>query len=855
MATLGLAVPPGFVVTNQAFREFLETNELTSSIAARLRGLDVRDYARIGRIAQEIRALVMETPIPEHIRAEVLGLREALLLDTPLAVRSSAVGEDDVDASFAGQLDSCLDVRTAAELEHALRTCWGSYWSERSLFYQLSRGHTLAGMGVVVQALVRPTIAGVLFTQTPDPTPGGSDQMVGEYCLGFGDRLVAGEVNPGRFTIARTDFRAVVHALPEQASLTGTGTIPDVCQLEALGRTGLALERAFGGPQDIEWAIDDRGQLFFFQSRPITTPTEPSGVLWSNANVNENFPAPISPLLYSIASRGYYYYFRNLGYAFGFSKRRIRAMEHALRHIIGVHGARMYYNLTNIHAVLRMAPFGDRLTEFFNRFVGANGIAARPRYAQTWRALELGCLRQLGELAMIGVKTVWQYLFLPRRIAAFERTILEFAHRTRPATLERRSLPDLGDELRGFLHIRCHRWTNAALADAASMICYGFLSHVLKAAFPAAEDAALPNTLLKGLPDIVSNAPTVDLWTLSRKIRENDTLAWLFAEQDNQEILARLDREEAFTPFRQEFDRFLEEWGFRCPGELMLTVPSFQENPVLLLEILKSYIRLDGESPVDTLQRQARERASATAAVLGALSWPRRWLVRRLLRWTQRAIALRERARLKQALLYSRCRHIVLAMGDRLVMQGHLAHREDVFFLTWEELDALVSGTAMFPYHVRRLVAHRRAEHAVLGAMTPPDTFVLSEGVYLPQVTESEESATPDPPGCTRELTGTAACGGRVTARAAVLSDPSEAARLTAGDVLVTRQTDPGWGPLFFLIGGLVIERGGMLSHGAILAREFGIPSVVGIREVTQRIPHGKTVTVDGNRGVVRLMD
>jgi pyruvate,water dikinase len=229
--------------------------------------------------------------------------------------------------------------------------------------------------------------------------------------------------------------------------------------------------------------------------------------------------------------------------------------------------------------------------------------------------------------------------------------------------------------------------------------------------------------------------------------------------------------------------------------------------------------------------------------------------VRLVLRWTQRAILLRERARLKQALLYSRCRRIVLALGERLADAGRLRAADDLFFLTAEELDALVSGSAMFPDRVRDLVALRRRAHAELSNMKPPETMTLAAGEYLPVSQEAARAPVSSGDGArTATLVGTGACGGTARARATVLRDVTEAHRLAAGDVLVTRQTDPGWGPVFPLVSGLVIERGGMLSHGAIIAREFGIPSVVGVQDATRLIPPGGMVVVDGDRGEVRVL-
>jgi pyruvate,water dikinase len=226
-------------------------------------------------------------------------------------------------------------------------------------------------------------------------------------------------------------------------------------------------------------------------------------------------------------------------------------------------------------------------------------------------------------------------------------------------------------------------------------------------------------------------------------------------------------------------------------------------------------------------------------------------VVSMILAWTQRSIQLRERARLKQALLYSRLRRIALAIGARLLEEGRLQQQDDVFFLTADEIDALLSGHAMFPDHVRALVDMRRRGHAELSAMTPPDSMRLARGEYLRM---GEPAPEREAGGTTASLSGVGACSGRITGRAVVLTDVTESDRIARGDVLITRQTDPGWGPIFPLISGLVIERGGMLSHGAILAREFGIPSVVGVKDATRLVPDGGLVTVDGDRGFVDLL-
>jgi phosphohistidine swiveling domain-containing protein len=871
LTDLGLSVPPAIVVTNAALEDFLEAGGLHGPITELSRGLSSKSAVSVACAADTIQALIFANPIPRRLRDAIEAEAERLG-PGPFMVRSSARGEDGLGASFAGQLDSFGDVRSSEEVIQAVVRVWASRWSHRALAYGFAKGATLDAMGVIVQRQVASRWSGVLFTESP----GNSAQMLMEFCSGMGEALVSGRNNPGRVTIARQGLRWSLVARPEGETST-IGPLVNGRRLAEIGRAALAIERGFGCPQDIEWALDDE-RFWIVQARPITDPagtsrrepvivapvrTSPptrnvAEVCWSNANVNENFPDPISPLLYSIASAGYYHYFRNLGRSFGIARRRLEAMEQPLRHIIGVHGARMYYNLTSIHAVLRSAPCGDLLAASFNQFVGSEPTDTTAAVPFTRRARSR--VRQALEVSRIALQTSWQYVALERRVERFEERVDAFSARTHPDLLRDRPRRALLDDLRGFLHIRCHQWNDAALADAGSMVCYGVLQRLLARAFPEDDQQALHNSLLKALPDLVSGRPAIELWTLSEQVRENPDLADLFAASDASDILNAIDHDVRFADFRRALSRFQEQWGFRCSGELMLTVPSFQEDAVPLVGLIRNYLSSDADSPERVLERQTAERLADTARVEREIGSRRifpfvprllqRVVVMRVLRWTQACICLRERARLKQALLYSRLRRIVLEIGARLTVEGRLERVDDIFFLTSDEIDALLSGSAMFPDDVRALVAVRRQGHAALANLTPPDNLTLGEGEYFAAEVSSDPSASIEPPA----LTGLGACGGTVTAPATVLSDVRESHRLRAGDVLVTRQTDPGWGPIFPLISGLVVERGGMLSHGAIIAREFGIPSVVGVKDATRRIQQGSLVTVDGDRGRVDIV-
>ena len=858
----GHCVPEAVVLTTAAFRRFLETNSLDGAIASLRSGLDAGNITGIRRASRSIRELVLEAEMPDDVRAPLEAWYDARP-DGRLVVRSSGVGEDGPGTSFAGQLDSFLDIGDLDALRWAVQACWASYWSERALAYQLGRGARLQGMGVLVQLRVDARFAGVLFTRSPDPAD--SSSMLVEYCAGLGDVLVNGTVTPGRLSMSRESHRWTVHqgaALP--TGVDATALLNDSC-LGRLRRTALEIEELFGGPQDIEWALDPDGRLQILQARPITTlagsstsgRSVPAGMtVWSNANVDENFPEPISPLLYSIARLGYEHYFRNLAFAFGLSRRRIDVMEPAFPGLIGVHAGRMYYNLTNVHTVLRLAPYGEQLAAAFDQFVGTENCRSPHRDIPSF-----GRVRRLLEGLSIVAHTGWQYALVHRRVAAFERTVDDFADRTRPADLVGKASPDLLELLRAFVTIRCHRWKNASLADAAAMVCYAVLEKLLRRAFPSPDAGVSASTLLKGLRDIVSNEPVLALWELSRLVRDDPGLRDLFASRTGADIAAELELG-AHPEFRVALDEYLDHWGFRCPAELMLTVPDFRERPADLLEILKVYVGLDGDSPADTLRREKAKREVATAGVLRSLrdgdpygplvGGIRAAVLHRVIRATQGSIALRERARLKQALLYSRLRTLALSIGETLVRDGHLDEPAEVFFLSVDELDELLDGRAMFPDQVGALVELRRTTHAEFAQQVLPDTLTLRTGSYVKSAATSAGSASDE---ATTSLTGVGVSGGCAEGPAIVLKDVREATRIQRGQILVTRQTDPAWAPFFFLIDGLVLERGGMLSHGSILAREYGLPSVVGIRHATERIRNGQSILVDGDHGVVATID
>ena len=876
MLRAGLPVPPGFVLTAGALDAFIAAGTLRTRLAEIERRLAIGDPADAAAAEAQVEALFASTPLPAIVSDALQRARRQL--SPPLAVRSSAAGEDGEFASYAGLLCSTLGVEGTDALEQALKRTWASRWTVRAARYRRGLVVNAPRVAVIVQSQIEARCAGVLFTRSPLAGRGG--EMLCEYCSGTAERLVAGAITPASLCIARDSL-----SVCDRGELPGAEAIAPAA-LASLASCALAAERLFGGPQDIEWAIDRADCVWLVQSRPITATAHASRgrVVWSNANVNENFPAPISPLLYSIAAPGYTHYFRNLGRAFGLSRRRLERMTPDFRLIIGVHGGRMYYNLSAIHSILRQAPCGERLVAWFDDFTGASvdadhaeSCAGSPQEAaadsgnpgmrfapcglrKLRRPRQRNLLGDVRELAWIGIRTAWQYVFISRRVIAFERRIDAFALRTHPQRLSRKSLIELRDDLRAFLDIRLDRWTDAALADAAAMVCYGMLSAAVARSFPDAADAHLHNSLLKGITGLKSAEPVAALWALAQAVRSDEALRALFAECDSARAAECLAADPRFAAFNARFQDYLQRWGFRCSGELMLTVPSFQERPAELLEIVRAYANrplVDPDAQLDA-QRTSRENITAHALarakkrrVAAWLPWPHAATVLECsIRMTQAAIGLRERARYKQALLYSRLRRVALTAGHQLAQRGALGVPDDVFFLAIGELDDLLSGAAMYPGETRALVELRKTAHGRFERQSLADVLITAPGDY--KTVSQGRSATGT--GASPTLKGMSVCGGIARGRAKVLTHVAQSAELHPGDILVTRQTDPGWAPVFGAIAGLVLERGGMLSHGAILAREYGIPTVVGIAGAVDRIVSGTPIEVDGDCGDVRLL-
>jgi pyruvate,water dikinase len=848
LVTLGLPVPPGFCVSADAFRAALAEGGLAPLLAACDALGRGADGGAVRALAARVREAVGALPLPAALEAALLAHWREGLQGAPVAVRSSATAEDLADASFAGQQDTVLGVRGPAALLAAVRQCWASLFSERALAYRLHHGvpSATAAMGVVVQRLVEADVAGVLFTA--DPASGHRGVATVEAVAGLGEALVAGHALPDRFRVRKADG----HLLEARAATPGAPLLLSPAALAALVALGREVEARRGAPQDLEWALEG-GRPWLLQARPITTlhpPVQPPDtdghwhVYASFGHLQVN-TAWMSPLARSV--------FRRLvplartlpgeGGAAGESR------------VLKELGGRLYVDLTPVLASPVLGPRFVRAIASMSPQLAERAAAARarPELAASARALALSPRALLPVLGGVPPRALLAAL-LPTRgvarryVARLDAFVREGAARVATAGEGPASrLAALHAELGGAFGVLMFR--NVAPLLPLFFAGASLLRRWTRRWAPGeAEDA-----LLRGLEGNVVTEMDLRLGDLADLAREVPALRDALASASPAEGVAALRGRPEAAAFFAAFDAFLAAHGQRVAGELDVAVPRWREAPGAPLRSVASL--LPGERGAHRArQTHARAEAERVLAVVlagarrGPLGGLRAAWVRRTVARVRTLLALREHHKEALTHLLWQVRVEALAAGALLARADALARAEDAFLLTLPELRAacaaLEAGGALSP--LRERVAAREAERARLSRWAPP-AMLTSDGEAL----APEAPAHAAPPGT---HVGTGVSSGVVEARVRVVEDPARES-LQQGEVLVAAFTDPGWTPLFLHAAGLVMEVGGTMTHGSVVARELGIPAVVAVEGATRLLRTGMRVRVDGERGWVTVLE
>jgi pyruvate,water dikinase len=872
LSSAGLPVPAGFCLTTAAYRRAVAPaglDELHAALAATRPG----ELSTLAELASGARGRVLGAGIPAEVADAVRAAYAALGPDVPVAVRSSGTAEDLPLASFAGQQDTFLNVVGVEAVLTAVRQCWASLWTDRAVAYRATHGiaPSAVSLAVVVQHMVDAEVAGVLFTA--NPVTGRRHESVIDASPGLGEAVVSGAVNPDHFVVDSVtkriterrigDKRLVIRSRQgggtervETAAAGSAACLSDV-RIQALEALGRRAEVHLGSPQDLEWAIDVDGSLWLTQSRPITTlyplpdnaaenatgrPAAGDGSrVYLCFSLAQGLTRPLTPMGLAafrlIAS--------SVAGAAGFDVPE----PHSGPRPYTQAGQRIFFDLT---AVVRSAAGRAIVPRVFDVMEARSAAVLRrlfadPRFSITrrspWRLLRhvapvAARARVPGSLVRALLRPEAALHRVERFGGQFRAALVAPAGAT-PAERLAHAERILGNELFPVVPnvLPLPALGFAMLAAAGKLLGTG-----------AGADQGGLQTVLRGLPNNVTTQMDLELWQLAGSIRLHPAAAAMLAEAQPAELARRYRAGALPAVVQSGVARFLSRYGHRAVAEIDVGMPRWTDDPAHIFGVLTNYLRLEDPAQAPDRQfrnaaREAEAQVERLVAAAGERSRLRASLVRAALKRARMFAGLRELPKYHIVEALAAVRKQLALVGAELAASGRIESAQDIFFLDLVEVRQGLSGTPLHGTVERRREAYR----AELGRRHIP-RVLLSDGTEpetLQQDLQQDRART-----ARGVLVGTPASAGTAVGPARVILDP-EGAHLEPGEILVAPSTDPGWTPLFLTAGGLVMEMGGPNSHGAVVAREYGIPAVVGVPDATSVLATGQVVAVDGAAGTV----
>lgn len=858
-------VPPGFCITTTAYTRVAAYAGLQGVLDryATLPGGERRDARQLTDLAQAAHRCLLAAPIPPEITDAITEAYRHLGSGEPLAVavRSSATAEDLPLASFAGQQDTSLNMVGIEAVLEAVQRCWASLWTDRAVSYRENLGldQSSVKLAVVVQRMIEASVAGVLFTA--HPVTGKRRQTLIDANPGLGEAVVSGATNPDHFVVETATGEIIERRLGEKRVIirgsAGGGTLhseesPDkneLCltdeQIRALATLGARVEEYYGQPQDIEWAIDPKGGLWLTQSRPITTlyplpanvPTRDEELrVYFSFNVFEGVYRPFTPAGLST------FHLLASAIAAGFGSPQPDSLSGPSLLIEA--GQRLFFDVTPAlrnplgrKALIGAASNGEALSApLFKQ------LTNRPQFSiistKRWPLI-----RAFGKILKTTRAPIYavQALFWPK---AAVRRVQQVVERVRAMNF---ILPGLTNEARLREMEQIGGNMLGVIGSIAPVLPVGLGSQAL--AGKLLGDLAKPEerqVVLRGLPHNPTTEMDLELWSLAQRLAVHLDIVEYIDANPPEQLAQRYDAGTLPPLLQQALATFLMRYGHRGVAEIDLGLPRWSEDPTHLFGALSNYLAGSNSSLAPDVQfQQGAQQAESMLAELvqraRSRSWVRSRLVHFFLRRTRDLVGLREMPKFTIMLLMARMRDLWWAVGQELEQAGRLETAGEVFFLSLPEVHAALAGADM-----RQTVRNHRAAYDFEMRRRHIPRVLLSDGTE-PSVTSVDAASLAQ-----GMLRGTPASPGTVTAKARVILNPT-GAHLAPGEILVAPSTDPGWTPLFLTAGGLVMEMGGAISHGAVVAREYGIPAVVGVTGATERIVTGQRITVDGASGTIAI--
>ncbi|OFZ12767.1 MAG: hypothetical protein A2X86_15465 [Bdellovibrionales bacterium GWA2_49_15] len=851
---------------------FLEAFKLENKISDEINNLVELCKQDFKSASIAIEKLIVSKPLSPEIKAVVLENFKELALTT-VAVRSSALDEDSAAHSFAGQLSSFLYIKSEEELFLSIKKCWASAYSERCLFYRQQNQLSLTNIqvAVVIQQMIGAEKAGVLFTGDPTTKDGGTIVINSVY--GVGEGLVSGQLDADAFFIDKISSKVKGQNIVEKREMVvcdlergglKTVAVPEdqvntpslsASELAELAKVAHTLENFYHHPQDVEWCFE-KGQLYLLQSRPITTPIpnfKGHLFVWDNSNIVESYGGLTLPLTFDFARYVYHQVYVQFCEVLMVPAKNIKSMNFFLKNMLGMFYGRVFYNLLNWYKLTSILPGYKYNRQFMETMMGTNEslqneIADRIRPPEFDRGLWASFRKFL-----TGAKFLYYHFTIQTVVDNFLGYFHTIYDRFRKRDYSRMPSHEIYKDYQELEEKMLWRWHAPIINDYLCMVHFGIFKALTKKWLSHLGDS-FHNDLLAGNGNLESAEPTKNLIRLVGVIAQTSELKELIMKTPNNQLFEALRR----SPFQDIYKKLLEyidKYGFRCMSEMKLEQKDLHQDPSLLFVFLKNLLNA-GKTNLDNFEEREKEiREKAEALVDLNLTLGKKIFYRWSLHHARKAVRNRENTRFCRTRVYGIVRSMFFGMGADFAARNIINTREDIFYLSLEELKGALEGH-LHTQNLKAVIDLRKSEYASY-ADTEPLSRLVTRCMPYWQNTHVPAAESPVGGGDTNllpnQMKGLGCCPGIVEGVVKVIMGPEDDLTLN-GEILVTMRTDPGWIPLYPSISGLLVERGGLLSHSAIVAREMGLPTVVSVIGLTKKLKNGMKVRLNGETGLIEIL-
>lgn len=848
----GVNVPEFITLPPNFFEQF----KILTKIDHRILELLQDPKLNLKEISEQILTIIMNTPYPQEIKNEI-SKAYTNLNQANISVRSSAHDEDSALHSFAGQLSSILYVPTFEKTLIAIKECWASAYSERSLHYRTINNLEKVNIkvSVILQEMIDPEKSGVVFTC--NPINGRNDQIFINSVYGVGEGLVSGELDADTFIVEKHHGKLVDKTIVEKTNVEGKLRNEDSLtpsQIEEIYKESKKIESFYGRAQDIEWAIKDYS-LYILQARPVTTQTDIlNGTLyvWDNSNIVESYGGHTMPLTFGFAHYVYHQVYVQFCEILLVPRDRIKEMDYFLKNMLGLFYGRVYYNLLNWYKLTSILP-GYKYNRSFMETMMGTDEALQDEIAERVKPPEFhnGIGAKFRQF-ITGMKFFYFHLTIQSVVNNFLKDFHIVYNKFRKINFNQLPADQIYEHYLRLEREMLWKWHAPIINDYLCMIHYGMFKNLTSKWLFQLGDS-FHNDLLAGNGNLESAEPTKKLIQYSSYIAKKDELKKLILSTPNDMCLEALNQSE-FQEFYYMVLDYIDRYGFRCMSEMKLEQKDMHQDPSLFFVFIKNLINSGQTDLAEYEKREKVIRENAEKLLNQNLSGFKKIIYRWSLDHARKAVMNRENTRFCRTRIYGVVRSMFYAMGDDFTKSNIIDKKEDIFFLSLDELKGALEGTNSIQ-NLRSVIELRKNEYEYYKSVEPAARFFTRGPVYwnnrhIPK----EEVVVLDTTLRDNQMRGTPCSPGIVEGIVKVIIDSNDDMTLN-GEILVTERTDPGWIPLYPSVSALLVERGGLLSHSAIVAREMGLPTIVGIKGLTKKLKTGMKIKINGETGLIEILD